>query len=110
MQLAQDILDAWDTASINLNPDNMTPKDFNDYYSSMVSIIANDGYVYQAISENQNSAVASLDDARVSFSGVSSNDELSNLIMFQNAYNANSRYINVVADMLDTLINKVGNW
>jgi flagellar hook-associated protein 1 FlgK len=110
MQLAQDILDAWDTASINLNPDNMTPKDFNDYYSSMVSILANDGYVYQAISENQNSAVTSLDEARVSFTGVSSNDELSNLIMYQNAFNANSRYINVVSEMLDTLITKVGNW
>ena len=110
MDRGQQLLDAWDTATINLNPDNMTPKDINDYYSSMVSIIANDGYVYRAISENQNSAVANLDEARINFTGVSSNDELTNLITFQNAYNANSRYINVISDMLDTLIQRVGHW
>ncbi len=110
MQLGQDILDAWDKASVNLNPDNMTPKDFSDYYSAMTSVIANDGYVYRAIAENQNSVVASLDDSRTSFTGVSSNDELTNLIKFQNAYNANSRYINVISEMLETLIMKVGNW
>ena len=110
MQLGQDILDEWDKASVNLNPDNMTPKDFNDYYSAMASIIANDGYVYKVIAENQNSVVATMDDSRVSFTGVSSNDELTNLIKFQNAYNANSRYINVISEMLETLITKVGNW
>lgn len=110
MGLGQEILDKWDKASTNLDPANMTPKDFNDYYSAMTGILANDGYVYQAISENQNMAVATLDDSRVSFTGVSSNDELTNLITFQNAYNANSRYINVVSEMLETLITRVGKW
>lgn len=110
MQLGQDILDAWDTPSVNLNPDNMTLKDFADYYSAMMSVIANDGSVYKTLSENQNTVVSTLSDSRTSFTGVSSNDELTNLIKFQNAYNANSRYINVITEMLDTLINKVGNW
>lgn len=110
MQLGQDILDAWSNVYINLDPDNMTPKDFDDYYDAMTGVIANDGYVYQQIASNQNTVVAALDDARVSFTGVSSSDELTNLIKFKNAYNANSRYINVVSDMLDTLIHKVGNW
>lgn len=108
MKKGQDILDAWNAASINLNPDNMTPKDINDYYDAMVAIIANDGYVYREISTNQASAVSSLDAARTSFTGVSSNDELTNLIKFQNAYNANSRYINAIDEMLDVLINRVG--
>lgn len=110
MELGQDILDAWASASINLDPSNLTPKDIDDYYDAMTGIIANDGYVYREIAENQNSVVATLDDARTSFTGVSSTDELTNLIKFKNAYNANSRYINVVTEMLDTLINKVGNW
>lgn len=108
MQVGQDLLDAWDKAQINLDPANMTPKDINDYYSAMTSVLANDGYVYKVIAENQNSVVATLDESRTSFTGVSSNDELTNLIKFQNAYNANSRYINVVSEMLDVLINKVG--
>lgn len=108
MELGQKILDAWSNASINLNPDNMTPKDINDYYDAMTGIIANDGYVYKEIAYNQNIVASSLDDARTSYTGVSSNDELTDLIKFKNAYNANSRYINVVAEMLDTLINRVG--
>lgn len=110
MKLGEDILNAWSSVFTNLDPDNMTPKDFEDYYDAMTGVIANDGYVYREISENQNAVVATLDDARVSFTGVSSTDELTNLIKFKNAYNANSRYINVVSEMLDTLINRVGNW
>ena len=110
MDLGQKILDAWANATINLDPSNMTPKDIDDYYDAMTGVIANDGSVYKEISQNQNSVVSSLDEARTSFAGVSSNDELTNMIRFKNAYNANSRYINVIADMLDTLINKVGNW
>ena len=110
MDLGQKILDAWANATINLDPSNMTPKDIDDYYDAMTEVIANDGSVYKEISQNQNSVVSSLDEARTSFAGVSSNDELTNMIRFKNAYNANSRYINVIADMLDTLINKVGNW
>jgi flagellar hook-associated protein 1 FlgK len=110
LALGQELLDKWDAVYTNLDPSNMTPKDFNDYYDSMTGILANDGYVYQAISENQTVAANSLNASRVSFTGVSSNDELTNLIRFQNAYNANSRYINVVSEMLNTLITKVGNW
>ena len=106
----QEILDKWDEEYTNIDPDNMTPKDFKDYYDYMVEIIANDGYIYQQIADNQNTVVLTLDNARISFTGVSSTDELTNLIKFKNAYNANSRYINVVAEMLDTLINRVGHW
>jgi flagellar hook-associated protein 1 FlgK len=49
-----------------------------------------------------------LDNRRQVVSGVSSDEELTNMIMFQQGYNAASRYINVVSDMLDTLINRVG--
>lgn len=110
MDFAQSILDKWDEEFINIDPDNMTPKDFKDYYDYMVEIIGNDGYIYQKIADNQNTVVNTIDNARISFTGVSSTDELTNLIKFKNAYNANSRYINVVADMLDTLINRVGHW
>lgn len=37
--------------------------------------------------------------------GVSSDEELEHMIMYQNAYNAASRYINVINSMLDTLLN-----
>ena len=36
---------------------------------------------------------------------VSTDEELTNMIKYQNAYNAASRYINVITTMIDTLLN-----
>ncbi len=105
-----ELLAAWDAAGVCLDPNNTTLKDINDYYSTMVGVIGNDGYVYNAIAESQSDVVVSLDEKRESKQGVTSEEELTNLIKFQNAYNASSRYITTVADMIDTLINRVGNW
>lgn len=102
------IIETWNNATLNLDPNNLTDKDFTDYYSAMVDLLANEGYIYKAVSESQGTVVADLQDARQSFMGVSSEEELTNLIRFQNAYNANSRFINAVSEMIDTLVNRVG--
>ena len=47
--------------------------------------------------------------AREQVLGVSSDEELSNMIMFQNAYNASSRYINVISELLEHIINTLGS-
>ena len=39
---------------------------------------------------------------------VSSDEEMSNMIMFQNAYNASSRYINVISELLEHIISTLG--
>ena len=39
---------------------------------------------------------------------VSMDEELSNMIKFQHAYNASSRYINTVSEMIEHLINTLG--
>lgn len=106
--LAESIIKAWDEASINLDPNNLTKKDFTDYYQAMMDVLANDGYVLKAVTSNQQLVVDDIETSRQSITGVSSEEELTNLIKYQNAYNANSRYINVVAEMIDTLVNKVG--
>lgn len=49
-----------------------------------------------------------LDNKRQESIGVSSDDELTNMIRFQNAYNAASRYINVVSEMLEHLVTALG--
>ncbi|MFQ9933757.1 MAG: flagellar hook-associated protein FlgK [Lachnospiraceae bacterium] len=107
-QVAESIIKKWDEASVNLDPNNLTEKDFNDYYTAMVDVIANDGYVFNSITTNQQTVVNDIQSSRESVTGVSSEEELTNLIKFQNAYNANSRFINVIAEMIDTLINRVG--
>lgn len=110
MQKAEEMLKEWDKAGVCLDPNNTTLKDIADYYSSMIGLIGSDGYMYNAISESQGEVVASLHEKRESKQGVTSEEELTNLIKFQNAYNASSRYITTVSDMIDILINRVGNW
>lgn len=106
--LAESIIKAWDEPIINLDPNNLTKKDVTDYYQSMMDVLANDGYIFNAVASNQQLVVSDIDNSRQSIMGVSSEEELTNLIKYQNAYNANSRYINVVAEMIDTLVNRVG--
>ena len=48
------------------------------------------------------------ENARQQIIGVSSDEELSNMIKFQNAFNASSRYINAISEMLAHLINTLG--
>lgn len=90
-----------------LNPETNKEYNFTDYYDAMVVQVGNTGFIYKTIAESQNSTVVSLENARQAVAGTASNEELSNMIKFQNAYNAASRYINAVDAMLDHLINRL---
>jgi flagellar hook-associated protein 1 FlgK len=57
---------------------------------------------------NQDAVMAQLTNRRESVSGVSIDEEVTNLIKYQKSYEANSKVISVLAEMLDTLINKTG--
>jgi len=91
-----------------LNPNVKKRTTFNDYYSDMVAQVANSGYVYRSIHENQLNTVESVESARAQVLNVSSDEELANMIKFQNAYNASSRYINSISEMLAHIINTLG--
>ena len=91
-----------------LNPNVRKDSTFVDYYTDMVSQIANSGAVFRSISANQEATVENTFSAREQIVGVSSDEELSNRIKFQNAYNASSRYVNVISEMLEHLLNTLG--
>ncbi|NLG02963.1 MAG: flagellar hook-associated protein FlgK [Clostridia bacterium] len=91
-----------------LNPDVTKTSNFQDYYSDLVGAVANEGSVYKNRASSQSSTVKSIEDARQQVAGVSQDEELTNMIKFQNAYNASSRYINAIDEMLEHIINKLG--
>lgn len=99
---------AFEEAIYTLNPNVQTPLSFKDYYKNLVSQIANTGSVFRAVQDNQNVATDALLYAREQIVGVSSDEELTNMIMYQNAYNASSRYINVISEMMDHLLSTLG--
>lgn len=109
MKKGVDLLAKWDEPFAELNPDNLTPKTFKQYYKEAIYNIGNRGTLFDTISDNQNTAVNELESKRQEIMGVASEEELTNMIKFQSAYNASSRFINVIDQMLELLVTGLGN-
>lgn len=106
-ETARKLAELFDSEEYALNPNLKTLANFADYYTNLVNQVANSGSVYKSLVESQKETVESVESARQQILGVSTDEELTNMIRFQNAYNASSRYINTLNDMLDTLLNAV---
>lgn len=107
-ELTQRLKDAFHEEIYSLNPNLATVADFIGYYSNLVDQIANNGSIFHDLVKYQDLAVSEAESARQQIMGVSSDEELTNMIKFQNAFNAASRYINVVDEMLEHIINTLG--
>ena len=108
MDTVNAMVDAFTEEIYTLNPKVKKTTSFMDYYTDLVSQVANSGAVFNSVYENQLNTVEATENARQQIIGVSSDDELSNMIKFQNAYNASSRYINTVSQMLEHILNTLG--
>ncbi len=77
-------------------------------YATFVTRIGSD--VRNARREETNAQVLTdaVEDRRQSASGVSMDEEMSNLIRFQRGYQASARALSTMDEMLDTLINRTG--
>lgn len=106
-QTAAALLQTFKDEGLTLNPNLTTKHNYADYYSDLVGQISNSGSVFKKISESQADTVEATSAAREQIVGVSSDEELNNMIRFQNAYNASSRYINVINEMLEHLLNSL---
>lgn len=104
----EELKEAFTEEIYSLNPNVLKKTSLVGYYNDLVSQVANSGYVYNSIYSNQENTVESIKSAREQIVGVSSDEELSNMIKFQNAYNAASRYINVISEMLEHIISTLG--
>lgn len=106
--MAQMLVEQWDAAFATLNPTEEGMMSFSTYYAGMTDSLSNLIYVYEGIADGQEAMANSTNSKRQQVMGVSSDEELTNMVRFQNAYNASSRYINVVDEMLEHLLNTLG--
>lgn len=104
IRTAEALLEAWQKPFATLSPNTLTVNDFTDYYNAFIGEIANRGETLNTIEKSQESMVQSIDNERLSVTGVSSDDELTSLIKYQHAYNAAARYINVIDQMLEHIV------
>lgn len=98
------LVDAFEKNQLYLNPNATKESSFESCYIDLVSQVATSGDVYKSLYEFQQLSAEQIEANRQSYVGVSSDEELERMIMYQNAYNAASRYINVVNSLLDSLL------
>lgn len=81
---------------------------FGDYYNSLVGIVGIRTREAQNMAENQESLVFHIENNRQAVEGVSLDEEMTNLIKYQHAYEAAARVITTMDEALDTIINGMG--
>jgi flagellar hook-associated protein 1 len=94
--------------SIALQIEDLRGGDADKRYSQLVTRMGNE--VAQASRSKATAQVLTdnLSDRRESVSGVSLDEEMTNIIRFQRAYQASARAMSTTDEMLDTLINRAG--
>jgi flagellar hook-associated protein 1 FlgK len=80
----------------------------DDFWRSLTSTIGVQGQQAYRMVENQENLIGELDDKRQSVSGVSLDEEMTNMIRFQHAYNAAARFINAIDEQLELVVNRLG--
>jgi flagellar hook-associated protein 1 len=77
-------------------------------YQALVARIGSDVRNTDRLESSASTLAGAINDRRQSTSGVSMDEEMTNLIKFQRGYQASARAMNTVDEMLDQLINRTG--
>ncbi len=80
----------------------------DDYWAAIASGLGVQSQQAASMSENQSIILNQLENERQSVSGVSLDEESADLLKYQAAYNAAARFITVIDEQLDTIINRMG--
>lgn len=79
-----------------------------DAYAAFIGQIGTDSQQSAEMAANQQLVVTTLETRRESISGVSLDEEATDVMRFQQAYSATARVITAIDEMLDQLINRTG--
>ncbi|NLM71035.1 MAG: flagellar hook-associated protein FlgK [Synergistaceae bacterium] len=82
--------------------------DFNTFYEAFIASLGSQAQRAETMLKNQNTLVTQIDNQRQSIMGVNVDEEMMDIIKFQQAFNAISRYITTIDEMLDRIINGMG--
>ena len=102
------LVEAFQNKGLYLNPNATAFSSFEGCYTDMIEQIATSGNVFKELYEFEGLSVEQAENERLTVIGVSSDEELERMIMYKNAYNAASRYINAVNSMIDSLMSMAG--
>lgn len=100
-------LDAYDESTMKFNES----QDGQTFAETFNNIVTKNGISKQKadnMAAAQKVVLNNLENKNESMSGVNINEEMSDVIKFQQGFQANTRVLSVIAEMLDTLVNKTG--
>ena len=80
----------------------------NDYYNSVIGRLGVETNQAKSFTENHELLVHQILNARESVQGVSLDEEMTNMVKFQHAYDAAARVITAMDEALDTVIFRMG--
>lgn len=80
----------------------------DEFYRSLILNVGNGGSEADKNSENQSTIVSQVDGQRTAISGVSMDEEMSNMMKYKFAYDASSRVLNIIDSMMATVITSMG--
>lgn len=80
----------------------------DEFLKSIISTLAVDGQQAVRMEKNEAAILKNVTERRMSDSGVSENEELSNMVKYQHAYNANARMIRTIDEIFSVVVNQLG--
>ena len=77
------------------------------FFQTLISDVGIDTDKAKTFERSQKDIVATIDNERISISGVDTDEEAMDLIRFQTAYNLSAKVISVMDEVFDKLINEM---
>ena len=87
---------------------NSEQSNFRNYFEGVIGSMAVSAQEANKMAANSATLQQTVDNRRMSVSSVSLDEEMTNMIQFQQAYNASARMITVMDELLDKIINGMG--
>ena len=79
----------------------------DDFYKEIISDFGVEGNASYNMMEAKGRIIIELDNKKQSISSVSLDEEMSDMLKFQHAYSASTRFINAIDEMIDNIVNRM---
>ena len=106
--LILDVMQKWENGVEGLEDEFGNPYSVNNYYRSVVDGVAVEVSQSSSYYDEHNGLLEAVDNKRQTLSGVSLDEELSYMLKYQYAYQASSKFINIIDSMVDKVVNSMG--
>lgn len=96
----------YDNANMTMENDN-SGTTIDDYFQDIIGVLGSSSKEAKGMVVSQEALISQIETRRDSISGVSMDEEMANMIQYQRTYQAAARFITVIDELLDNIINRM---